>query len=193
MKKKNLLLALLVLMSAVSANSQDPTFEKGNKVFNLGIGFGNVLYSGIGYKTSVPPLSISGEYGVVDGIGGKGSIGVGAYLGYSASKWEDSYYGTTWGYKYSNLIIAARGTFHYPLIDKLDTYAGVMIGANIASSSTYGNAYLGYIGTTSSAGGGGLFSFLVGARYYLTPNFAGMLELGYGISYINLGIALKIH
>src|SRR5512147_1322079 len=123
MKKTALFLTLTLLLTVIGF-SQESTFNKGDKVINLGIGLGSTLYHGFGYKASVPPISISGEYGIKDGILDKGVIGVGGYLGYSSYKWE--YYG--WGWKYTNIIIGARGTFHYPFIDKLDTYTGILLG-----------------------------------------------------------------
>ena len=38
-----------------------------------------------------------------------------------------------WGWKYSNIIIGARGNFHYPLMNKLDTYTGLLLGYNVSS------------------------------------------------------------
>jgi hypothetical protein len=36
-----------------------------------------------------------------------------------------------------------------------------------------------------------IWSWFVGGRYYFTDNFAAMLELGYGATYGNIGIAYK--
>lgn len=36
----------------------------------------------------------------------------------------------------------------------------------------------------------GITPFL-GARYFFTNNFAGMVEFGYGMSYVNIGLAYK--
>ena len=36
------------------------------------------------------------------------------------------------------------------------------------------------------------YSWFVGARYYFTDKLAGMAELGYGITYLNLGVSLKL-
>jgi len=41
-------------------------------------------------------------------------------------------------YNYTNIIVGARGTFYYPLVNKLDTYPGAVIGYNIVTSSTFG-------------------------------------------------------
>jgi hypothetical protein len=57
-----------------------------------------------------------------------------------------------WGWKYSNIIIGVRGNFHYPLIDKLDTYTGLLLGCDIATSKEFGNSVPGYNYSASSGG-----------------------------------------
>ena len=184
MKKIALVLAI-VLLSMSQLIAQTSTFDKGDNVFNLGIGIGSTLYSGFGNKSTVPPLSVSYERGVVNNIFDKGAIGIGGYLGYQSYKWES--YG--YGWKYSNLILGARGAFHYPFVEKLDTYVGLMAGFNVASSKWIG------AGTQTfahSSAGGLVGSLYVGGRYYFTKFFGVMGEIGYGITYLNLGVVIKI-
>ncbi len=182
--KKILALMILGLFSLHFANAQENEFVVGDKVVNLGIGLGSTLYSGSFYKSSVPPVSISFEKGIMDGVLEKGVIGVGGYLGYSSYKYE--YLG--WGWKYSNIILGARGVFHYPLVDKLDTYAGLLGGYRIVSTKEFGTT----IGVDPSSGGGLVLSGYIGGRYYFSDKFAAMAELGYGIAYLNLGIAIML-
>lgn len=183
--KKIVLILLVTVFSLSQLLAQESTFKQGDKVLNLAIGFGGTLYTGTYYKTTVPPLSASLEFGVKDGVLDKGSIGVGGYVAYAAHKWDYS----GWGWKYSNFILGVRGVFHYPLVAKLDTYTGLIIGYNIASSSEFGSPVLGYNYTASS--GGVIYSWVLGGRYYFSDKFAGMLEVGFGITYLNLGVALK--
>lgn len=185
--KKIVLVLTIVLLSLSQLIAQTSTFEKGDKAINLGIGIGSPLYSGVGNKGSIPPLSVSYETGVVDNVFDKGVIGVGGYLGYQSYKW--SYAG--WGWKYSDFIISARGTFHYPLIEKLDTYTGLMLGYNIVTAKEFGNTFFGSNNYSASTGGF-VAAWFVGARYYFNNNFGVMGELGYGITYLNLGIVVKI-
>jgi hypothetical protein len=183
---KRSVLTIIAICLTLAAFSQESLFKKGNTVVNASIGFGSVLYSGSGYTSSVPPLAVSAEWGIKDGIADKGVIGVGGYLGFSSHKWE--YMG--WGWKYSNTIIGARGTFHYPLLEKLDTYTGLMLGYDIVTSKEFGTTIDGYNYNSSSSGG--IWAWYAGARYYFSDKFAGMAEIGYGISWLNLGIAYKI-
>lgn len=181
--KRNLLAIAFILMFSASSFAQE--FESGDKVINLGIGIGSTLYSGSFYQSSLPPLSASFEVGIMDDVLEEGSIGVGGYVGFSRYKWEY----LDWGYKYSNFILGGRGVFHYPLLDNLDTYTGLMIGFQIVSAKEFGEGF-GYNYNASS--GGIVGAWYVGGRYYFSDNFAAMAELGYGIAYLNLGVAFKL-
>jgi hypothetical protein len=176
--KKLLLVLLVAVFSLTQLIAQESTFKKGDKVVNLGIGFGSTYYSSF-YTSHTPALSVSFETDVKDGILDKGSIGVGGYLGYSSASYS-GYWKTT------NIIIGARGSFHYPLVNKLDTYTGLLLGYNIYTFK-YESTFIGSAGTSS----GLLLAWFAGARYYFTDKFGVMAEIGYGISYISLGVNFK--
>jgi hypothetical protein len=192
---RKIILTMLVAIMAASMLQAQGIISKGEKVANLGIGFGSYL-GGSGYSTTVPPISLSVEYGVKDGLlDGKASIGVGGYLAYSANKSESTipdptaanpFQTTTFGFEYSYFIIGARGLFHYQFVDKLDTYAGLMLGYNAASSKSIGNN----TGVAASVGGFS-YSTFIGARYYFTPKWSAFAEIGYGIATIEIGISTK--
>lgn len=183
MKIKILLFVILFASGSILANAQ--SVAKGDKILNLGIGLGTALYNGSYYKSSVPPISASLEVVLKDDVfNGKGALGLGGYLGYASYKWEYS----GWGYKYSNIIIGPRGYVHYSFLDKLDTYAGLLLGYNVVSSNEFGTSS-GY--NYSASAGGFIWSGFIGGRYFFNDKIAGMLELGSGITYLNLGVALK--
>ena len=185
--KKMAIVAIAAVTMSVAAHAQIPTFNKGDNLVGAGIGFGGTLYSGSGYSNKMPAISFHYEHCVVDNLWDeKSSIGVGGILGYTSAKWEYSGY----GWKYSSVIIGARGSLHYAFVDKLDTYAGLMIGYNIVSAKETGSYRIGentYRRSRSAA----CSYFFVGGRYYLTDNFAAFAELGYGIAIINLGVSIK--
>jgi hypothetical protein len=183
--KRILLLFVTAVFSLAQLTAQESMFVKGDKVLTVGLGLGTSLYSGSGYKMTFPPLAASFEVGVKDGIFEKGSLGIGGGIGYTGYKYE--YAG--WGWKYSNIIIGARGYLHYPLVKKLDTYTALTLGYNISSSNEFGTNS-GYEYDYSS--GGFIWGFLVGGRYYLKDNFALVAELGYGVTYLTLGVAFKL-
>ncbi len=183
--RKQFTIVAIVLFSFSVLQAQESMFNLGDKVINLGIGFGSTLYSGSFYSRGVPPVTISYEQAIKDEVLEKGVIGVGGWLGYTSYKYD--YQG--WGYKYSNIIIGALGAFHYPLLDKLDTYAGIGLGYNIASADEFGvNTGWDY----SSTSGGVVFAGMIGARYYFGEKFAAFLQAGYGISYLTFGVSIKL-
>jgi hypothetical protein len=188
---KKFIFTLAIIFACVSASmAQDDVFKKGDKVFQIGIGLGNDL-NGTGYSTTIPPIVISGEYGITDALikkTGKGYVGVGGYFAYTANKSKYDISGHEYGWKWTYMIIAGRGAFHYQFVDKLDTYAGVIAGFNIASSKYYG--WDGYTGDAASAGGF-TYSTFVGARYYFTNNIAAFAEAGFGFNLLEAGLAIK--
>jgi len=177
--KKLLLLFVVVSFALTQLVAQEPTFLKGDKVLNLSVGLGSHYYTSH-YKMQVPPVAASLEFGVVDNVIEKGVIGVGPYVGYFSSKY-DNYWKTSY------LVLGARGNFHYPLVEKLDTYTGLLLGYNIVSYTDLDDYFGDYSGSTS----GIAWAWFIGARYYFKENLAAMAELGYGVAYLNLGIALK--
>jgi hypothetical protein len=182
---KKLLMSLAAIYLAVTQLiAQEPAIIKGNKVINLGFGIGSNLYRETYYHTMVPPVSASFEVGVANHILEKGEIGVGGYLAASMYKYEFS----NKGWKTSEFLIGARGNFHYPLVSKLDTYSGLMLGYGILSTEYFG----GYGDENYTGSSNGLrWAWFLGARYYFIESFAAMLELGYGVAYLNIGLAYK--
>lgn len=188
MKTKILLFTLSFVFIFSVANAQ--IVSKGDKILNLGLGIGNSYYSGSGYASTIPPLSASLEVIIDDDLfkDGKGALGVGGYAGYFGYKYNYHYSTFDYSWKYSNFVLGPRGNVHYNFVEKLDTYAGLVLGYNIVSVSGGGDNVAGYTASSS----GFIWAGFIGGRYYFKENFAGMLELGYGIAYLNIGVALKL-
>ena len=190
-RKKLIGFIVLFFCGAIITVSAQNIFSKGDRAVNIGLGIGS-YYGGDGYTGSIPPLSVSYEQGIIDGLlDGNGSIGVGGYMAYSANKWETSISGSSYGYKYSYLMIGARGAFHYQFVEKLDTYTGLMLGYNVVGSKFYGDDTGSYTPEASSTSGIG-YSAFVGARYHFSDKFAAFAEIGYGISALELGISIRL-
>jgi len=180
---KVLVVFLFCALFSGGLNAQN-VFSKGDQNVNLGIGIGTVL-GGSGYTTTLPPLSISYEYGIKDELfDEKSSLGIGAYLGYASNKYEIGGY----GWKYNYTIFGVRGALHYQLVDKLDTYGGLMLGYDNVSSKWSGGQST--VGTAAAVSGLG-WSLFIGGRYYFSDNIGAFAELGYGIAYLQLGVSFK--
>ncbi|MDD3843725.1 MAG: hypothetical protein PHP33_03665 [Bacteroidales bacterium] len=184
MKKTFLILTVLTLAFAqnvMAQNNHPALFGNNNKHLRVGVGINS---AGI-------PIEVSYDQGFKENLFGvsKLNLGLGGYLGYYDDK-EQIGFGNDgdFGYKYSYIVLGARGLFHYPLIPKVDTYAGLMLGYNIASAKFYGN------GTDpGSASAGGLtFGGVLGARYQFNNKMGMYAEAGYSISYLSIGLVFSL-
>ena len=176
------LTAVFIYLSLTSA--QKPSFSMGEKVFNIGMGVGTNLYSGTYYNPVLPPICASLEVAVKDHILERGVLGVGGFGSFSTYRFKFS----NNGWKSSDVIIGARGNFHYPFVDKLDTYSGLMLGYGIINYEFFGD----YTEDDYTGRSSGLrWSWFLGARYYFREDMAFFAELGYGVSYLNAGIAFR--
>ena len=181
---KNLLFLVLTLVATLSfsnVNAQANFAGKGQIDINAGVGLLRTIYGT--HSTTVPPVSVSAEMGITD------KISVGGYIGYTATKdyfWaDDNDYAN-----YSFTIIGARGSYHFNLIDKMDTYAGLMLGYAIASSKIVSDNP--YLDDFSAAASGMALSAYVGGRYNFSENLGAFAELGWGISVLNVGVTFKL-
>lgn len=174
------------MLVGMAAQAQE-TFSKGDNLVGVQLGIGDGLAVSATYENCVKSGLFATE---------KGSIGVGGYLGYlhygDDYTTGGGYYGDVYKaeWNYNNIIIGARGNLHYEFIDRLDSYAGLMLGYEIVNSSNSvkgGGESVGYDVDAS----GFAFSLHLGTRYYFTDNFAAGIEIGYGVAYANIGVAYK--
>lgn len=181
-------------------NAGGRAFAKNDNIFNLGFGVGH-FYGFFGHGVGYPSVNLSYERVIIDFADGKGAVGVGGMLGWWTGTYRyNNFFGSDYSsrYTYSNIAIGPRATVHYDLFEvpKLDTYAGLQLGVYI-NSTRYkyvdpNDATYNY--TTHSSGVGVMYGFFVGARYYTgkSNKFGFFGELGYGLSVLRLGIALKL-
>lgn len=195
MKLLNTIGALLCAAS-LPLTSQAQSFMEGDNV--LGVGLGLLGGYGVGWSGSdysqTPAINLHFDHGM--GELGPGTWGLGGYVGYKSASYKArylTYY--NYDYRYTWLVIGARGTWHYNEWhgnSQLDTYGGVMLayrGVSYKDQTDYGNFdHLKY----SYSGSGLGFSGFLGARYYFSDMFGAYGELGYGLTVLQLGLAVKL-
>jgi len=175
MKKFVFILAFALIGLTYNAQAQ---FEKGQMDANVGIGFGASFATG---SVNMPPISVSLDFGIND------NISLGGYVGYSASSQEFAGWGGGFTWKYTYIIVGARGAYHFDLVDNMDTYAGLMLGYNVATVTYDGPG----AAPVSPSVGGIAYSAFAGARYHFGDTFGVYAELGYGVAILNVGVTLK--
>ncbi len=190
MKHKFLFIAIVFTGSLSVAKAQ--TFEKGTNVASAGIGIGSSIGS-FTYGSQTPGISINYEKGLWN-AGDDGIISIGGYLGYKSYKDDYADYSYNYSEKWSYTIIGVRSAYHYTALhsDNFDLYGGLMLSYNILSykySST--NPYDNYQYSGSYGSTVGITGF-IGGRYYFNSSLAANAEIGYGASYLTLGVSLKL-
>ncbi|WP_026951404.1 hypothetical protein [Algoriphagus mannitolivorans] len=186
---KATLLFSLFCFFAVTTFAQ--TFAKEDKVISLGVGIGSSLGS-FNYSSQIPALSLVYEQGIAT-VGETGVISLGGYIGYKSFGYKTSSNGFNSESKWNYTILGARGAFHFSQIqnEKLDLYAGVLLSYNLLSYSYEDNSGFN-TGANGSYGNSTGLTLFGGARYFFTDKLAGFAELGYGISYLNVGLSVKL-
>ena len=180
MKKQLMLFTLGVLATVATMAQSKSSFNKGDNLFNVGVGIGSPFF-GSGYKSSLPVNpSISYERGVTD------AISVGGQLSYASSKYDG---GFNYTFKESAIYLGARGSYHFNellnIAPKFDLYGGASLGYVTVSISDNQSTITG----TASGFGFGLYA---GGKYYLGSSTAIYSELGYqSLSFLNVGVAFK--
>lgn len=198
MKKLSLLFAAILMVFATAQSQSTDSglvFGKKSSAINLGIGFGNTIYHGAGYKIGFPTISLSYEYGIVEipmGSSLTGVVSAGGIIGYGGSKYDYSYFGYGYDVKSNFFVVAARANYHFIFHDKLDPYAGIELGYYFGNSKvTYSSNYPSSSPSYSGNDGGFHGGIYAGARWFFSPKFAAFAEVGYGISVFTIGATLK--
>ena len=154
---------------------------KGDIIMNIGIVSLKEPSNSDSEKLTIPPIPISFEYIVKNDLfNGNGALGIGGFVGYTAAK--------RGGDKDSRFIIGARGYVHYAIVEKLDTYTGALFGhKSDISKSNGGDRH-----DEKSSEVKPTLNVFAGCRYFFNDKIAGMAELGWGISIVTIGVAIKL-
>ena len=182
---------LILAITFFGAGARAQFFQKGSSVVSAGIGLGSAIGS-FSYGTQSPGISVQYEKGVWD-IGGPGVISLGGYVGRKGYKYSGNHGDYKFDEKWNYTIIGVRSAYHFNGInaEKADLYGGLMLSYNILNykyedNNGGGDLYKG------SYGSGVGFTAYVGGRYLFTESLGAFAELGYGVSYLTLGLALKL-
>lgn len=167
---KRIAITLTVLLASLmcfQANAQN-VMQKGTNLVSVGLGITN----------NRVPISAVYDRGIVDNLfdSPDAALSVGAMAGASLGK------------GYNGFLIGPRAGIHYHFIPELDTYMSLMLGLESGRYSTSNNGEVTNTGWVNNLGWG----IHVGTRYFITPQVGLCLELGYGYSFANIGVAFKL-
>lgn len=186
----------LLIAASLPVASHAQSFQEGDNVLGVGVGLlggYSVGWSGNGVSQS-PAINLHFDHGMGDL--GPGVWGLGGYVGYKTIGYKSKYFNYyDYDYRYTYLVIGARGTWHYNEWhgDKWDTYGGIMLAyrsITFKDNTDYGP--YGYLNTYTYSGSGMGFSGFLGARYYFSDKVGAYGELGYGLTTLQVGLSVKL-
>lgn len=189
MKKSFSLFVIISFFTASQIAAQ--AFQKGTGVGSAGIGFGSSIGSHSGTQT--PAISIQYEQGLWP-LGSDGVISLGGYAGYKAFQYKYDAGSVNYKQNWNYTIIGARAAYHYTGLEneKIDVYGGLMLSYNILKYKFKDNSGSGSgIYNSGSYGSAAGFTAYAGGRYFFSNNLGAFAELGYGVSYLTVGLSLK--
>lgn len=173
--KRLFIILVATLALGVAAQAQS-TFRKGATVGSITLGLSDGIFSPDN-TLILPPLSFALDHSIAGGLfDGNGSFGLGAFFGTSIS--QKSFVTS------SRFLMGPQASLHYQFVSKLDTYFSLMLGLNLEHYSWTDDG-IRYRRNKSRIGWGAH----IGTRYYLSPRWAAMMELGYGISLFSIGMS----
>ncbi len=172
---KKLKIVMLFVLLSLGVNAQ--TLSEGDALVSGSLGLaGSSVATGGGFSITVPPMLFSYEKMFTD------KISAGGFVGLFGSKYAAYDYVV----KYSFIYIGGVGNYHFYMDDNFDLYGGLRLGFYKASVS--GNT--GFYNAISTSGLA--YSAHVGGRYFFSENFAALAELGLGISFLSVGVSMKL-
>ena len=187
---KKFFVSLFIVIAVLSANAQQ-VFKNGDMALNAGIGLGwgySSGYTGISTLAPMPSFNASFEVGIID-LPDVGVISVGGFGSFRTTWNNGNLSGYDYTYKYTNTVIAARGVFHLGFLntDKFDVYGGIHTGVRF-SKYTYTSDFL----DVSDNDVYFVHDVFAGGRYMMSSKLGVFAEVGYGISFLKVGITLKV-
>jgi hypothetical protein len=169
---------------AVDFTTHPEPLKKNDFMLNLGVGFLGYRYG----EMKIPPISLSVELAPF-----KIPLTLGAVLAYARS--TDGY--LRWNYNagllsydvvYSYYMFGGRAAYHFNFAVKgLDPYLGVTVGYSVVLVQESRSGTLTRFENADYVMAGGH----LGVRYFFIPQVGFFLEIGYGISIFNMGLAIR--
>jgi Outer membrane protein beta-barrel domain len=173
-----LLTALLITFSSPSYSQ----YRVGRNTASASVGFGGGGLTG----TGAIPISVEFNF-----LNFEKNIHAGLYASYSSTSEDLGYYNSSGKWKYTYIVIAAQGNWHFTPGEKFDPFAGISLGYRIATVSWSWNGAAGPYTPTSASASDIFFSAQAGFNYWFSDNFAAQVRVGY-FPYASVGVTLGL-
>ncbi len=187
MKQLSLTTALFLgLVGSIFA--QPLTFEQQS----IGISIGIPSMYDHAYTSQSPAVTARYEYGLSDKIG-IGYIGLGGLLSIAGGEFNTVNIDNV---EFSQTLIGPRAAYHFDMVDltgnkdwnKIDVYGGAFLGLKFERSKY---TLLGSNERHKDSNTKLATDLFAGIRYAFTPNIGAFGEMGFGVSYLSIGVSFR--
>jgi hypothetical protein len=179
------ILVIIALFIGIEGFSQKSAplnpMDQGSWVIGVGVGAATPIYrNGYGFGPGFKIFVENGTWQL-----GPGVLTLGGEVGFSFFSYH---FGNGFHESWVNYMFGARSAYHYGWnVHGLDTYGGLPLGIGF-SSHTY-DKELGYKGASPVFPYFGIF---LGTSYFFNDKIGINGELGYNVTYANVGVIFKI-
>ncbi len=171
--KASWVLMAVLLVGVLAPGNAAAQYGVGQKHLGAHIGM-----SGTGSSTAA--FGLNGE------VAYNQNIGIGAWV--DTWSYGQSFVGSSWNVRY--IALAGTGAWHFAVKSnpKIDPFVGLALGYYVVSTSVDSGTgtFGGSANSTLFLGGFG------GARYFFKPNISGVARLGFGATYLTIGVDFKL-
>ncbi|SMO33801.1 Outer membrane protein beta-barrel domain-containing protein [Saccharicrinis carchari] len=189
---KQLSLTIAFFLGVLSSTLAQPlTFGQQS----IGISIGIPSMYDHAYTKQSPAISALYEYGISDKIG-IGYIGVGGLLSLAGGEYNAPILSQSVSYKLSQTLIGPRAAYHFDMVDltgnkdwqNLDVYSGAFLGLKFESAKyTEPNTSKKLKNNNTKL----VTDLFAGIRYAFTPHIGAFGEIGFGVSYLSVGVSFR--
>lgn len=189
MRTQNALkIAAVFIGSLLFGSVQAQHFAPGETHVSGGIGFlGTISYGSS--LTRLPGAFISVDHGT-EIEAGPGTVGIGGFLGLDGA--SNSIAGGSLKSSWTSVLAGARATWHFNDLgdSRFDVYGAVGAGIRYTSASVTSTSI--FVNNSTSSDVYPYLTFNAGGKYFFTPEWALLAELGYDIAWLKVGVAYQL-
>ena len=183
-------IAAVFIGSLLFGSVQAQHFAPGETHVSGGVGFlGTISYGSS--LTRLPGAFISVDHGTVIEAG-PGTVGIGGFLGLDGASNNVAYFGGSLKSSWTSVLAGARATWHFNDLgdSRFDVYGAVGAGIRYTSASVTSTSII--VNNSTSSDVYPYLTFNAGGKYFFTPEWALLAELGYDIAWLKVGVAYQL-
>ncbi len=189
--RKTIVFIVFAIIIGIKGSAQP--MKKGEQSLGLAVGIPAII--GYDYTSRGMAITAIYDYGYTNKLG-VGYITAGGILSYAGSDYDYRYLNTPYSDDYHYVVLGPRVAYHFDMVEltessewnKVDLYAGMFVGARFQTLKFTNPLTGGKEKETKTKLATDIFA---GIRYAINNRVGAFAELGFGVTYFNLGVNVR--